>query len=101
MRQLIQSNSLHKLKAMSAYNPKPTTGARIELRVQGFHLRGTMDRKIYPLFDLLRILRLRFSKPVVQNGLVLRRIELGDLAKSHCLRFAIGLVSQELFQLFQ
>ena len=52
-------------------------------------------------FDPLRTLRLRFSKPVVQNGLVLHRIELGDLAKSHYLRFAIGLVRQELFQFFQ
>ena len=47
-------------------------------------------------FDPLRTLRLRFSKPLVQNGLVLHRIELGDLAKSHYLRFAIGLVRQEL-----
>src|SRR6516162_3113390 len=52
-------------------------------------------------YDPLRTLRLRFSKPLVQNGLVLHRIKLGDLAKSHYLRFAIGLVRQELFQFFQ
>jgi hypothetical protein len=49
-------------------------------------------------YDPKETLRLRFSKPVVQNGLVLHPIELGDLVKSHYLRFAIGLVRQELFQ---
>jgi hypothetical protein len=38
---------------------------------------------------------LLLSKPIIQNGLVLHRRELGDLAEAHHLRFAERLVGQE------
>jgi hypothetical protein len=41
-----------------------------------------------------------FSKPVVQNELVLNWVELGNPVESHHVRFAIWLLCQELIQLF-
>jgi hypothetical protein len=44
---------------------------------------------------------LSLSKPVLQNGLVLNRIELDDFAETHRLRFAIRFVGQKLVQFFE
>jgi len=60
-------------------------------------------RSEYPLADPHYDYRiaLPLSKPVVQNGLVLHRVKLGDPAETHYLRSTIGLVRQKLIQFFQ
>ena len=59
-------------------------------------------RSEYPLADPHYDYRiaLPLSEPVVQNGLVLHRVKLGDPAETHYLRSTIGLVRQKLVQFF-
>ena len=44
---------------------------------------------------------LPLSKPVLQNGLVLNRVELDDFAETHRFRLAIRFVGQKLVQFLQ